>query len=387
MRKLGILAALVLTATLMVVLAAGPAASGNGTPSTTVVMTGLNNPRGLAFGPGGWLYVAEAGSGGTGACLMIRGANQCVGATGSVSRWKHGRTQQRVATGLPSYAPQISPPPDGATGPHDIGFDDGKGWITIGLGGDPAAIRAAFGNGFGRLAKMRRSGSWSLSTDIAAHEAAANPDRGPIDSNPYGILVGDDKKYVAEAGGNALLKVRKGSVSTVAAFPSRPQGRRTDSVPTAVIKGPGKSLLVAELTGGPFFPGEANIWRVERNGTATPYLTGFTTIIDIDWSCDGKHLYVLQIASGMFMAGPPVLLKVNPQTNERVQIAGPELTQPTSVLADCRHSGDDKNDARFADDDDDDDDDDRGKKQRRDVLYVSNKGTLPAVGEVLRLVR
>jgi hypothetical protein len=386
MRKLGILAALILTTTLVVVLAAGPAASGNGTPSTTVVMTGLNNPRGLAFGPGGWLYVAEAGSGGTGACLMIRGANQCVGATGSVSRWKQGRAQQRLATGLPSYAPQVSPPPDGATGPHDIGFDDGKGWITVGLGGDPAVIRAAFGNGFGRLVKMRKNGSWSFSTDVAAHEQTANPDRGPIDSNPYGILVGDDKKFVAEAGGNALLKVSNGSVSTVAAFPSRPQGRRTDSVPTAVIKGPGNSLLVAELTGGPFFPGEANIWRVERNGTATPYLTGFTTIIDIDWSCDKKHLYVLQIASGMGMSGPPVLLKVDPRTNTRTPIAGAELTQPTSVLVDCRHHDDD-GDFRFADDDDDDDDDDRGGKQRRDVLYVSNKGTLPAVGEVLRLVR
>lgn len=386
MRKLGILAALVLGATFVVVLAAGPAASGNGTtPSTTVVMTGLNNPRGLAFGPGGWLYVAEAGSGGTGACLMIRGVNQCVGATGSVSRWKHGHAQQRVATGLPSYAPQISPPPDGATGPHDIGFDDGKGWITLGVGGDPAVIRAAFGSGFGRLVKMKKNGSWSFSTDVAAHEQTANPDRGPIDSNPYGILVGDDKKFIAEAGGNALLKVRNGSVSTVAAFPSRPQGRRTDSVPTAVIKGPGKSLLVAELTGGPFFPGEANIWRVERNGTATPYLTGFTTIIDIDWSCDGKHLYVLQISSGMLMAGPPVLLKVDPKTNTRTQIAGAELTRPTSVVADCRHSGDD-DDFRFAGDDDDDDDD-RGGKQHRDVLYVSNKGTLPAVGEVLRLVR
>ncbi|MGH3118852.1 MAG: ScyD/ScyE family protein, partial [Gaiellales bacterium] len=173
MRKLGILAALGLTATLAVVLAAGPAAPGNTTPSTTVVMPGLNNPRGLAFGPGGWLYVAEAGSGGTGACLMIRGANQCVGATGSVSRWKPGRTPQRVATGLPSYAAQASPttPPSDATGPHDIGFDDGKAWITIGLGGDPAVIRAAFGNGFGRLVKMRRNGSWLFSTDISAHEA------------------------------------------------------------------------------------------------------------------------------------------------------------------------------------------------------------------------
>jgi hypothetical protein len=386
MRKLGILAALILAATFAVVLAAGPAASGNTTPSTIVVMTGLNNPRGLAFGPGGWLYVAEAGTGGSGPCLTIRGISQCVGATGSVSRWKHGRAQQRVATGLPSYAPQVSPPPDGATGPHDIAFDDGKAWLTIGVDGDrdPREIRAAFGNGFGWLARMQKNGSWSLKTDIAAHEVATNPAGPPLDSNPYGLLVDDGKKYIAEAGGNALLRIRKNSISTVAVFPSRFQGRRTDSVPTEVIEGPGNSLLVSELTGGPFFPGEANIWRVERNGTATPYLAGFTTIIDIDWSCDGRHLYVLQIASGMFMAPPPVLLKVDPQTNTRTPIAGAELTQPTSVAVDCRHhDDDDSDDFRFADDDDDDD----GERQRRDVLYVSNKGTMPAVGEVLRLVR
>ena len=32
----------------------------------TVVMDSLDNPHGLAFGPGGGLYVAEAGRGGTG---------------------------------------------------------------------------------------------------------------------------------------------------------------------------------------------------------------------------------------------------------------------------------------------------------------------------------
>jgi hypothetical protein len=341
-------------------------------------MTGLNNPRGLDFGPGGWLYVAEAGSGGSGNCLMIRGENQCVGATGSVSRWKPGHTQRRVATGLPSYAPQTQPAMDGATGPHDISFDGGKGWITIGLGGDPAAIRAAFGQGFGRLVRMSPGGNWAFSTDLSSFEQANNPDGGPIDTNPYGLLADDGRKYVAEAGGNNLLRARGGSVSSVALFPSRPQGRRTDSVPTEVIDGPGRSLLVSELTGGPFFPGEAKIWRVDRGQVPQPYLEGFTTIIDMDWSCDGRHLYVLQIASGFLMAPPPQLIRVDPGTNQRTVIASAELTQPTSVLVDCR---------RGHDDDDDDDGDRRGKRHGSDVLYVSNKGTMPAVGEVLRLVR
>jgi glucose/arabinose dehydrogenase len=41
-------------------------ASGAGAATTRVVMSGLDNPRGLAFGPEGALYVAEAGRGGPG---------------------------------------------------------------------------------------------------------------------------------------------------------------------------------------------------------------------------------------------------------------------------------------------------------------------------------
>jgi len=50
--------------------------------AVTVVMSGLDNPRGLAFGPEGALYVVEAGRGGSGPCQMLRGLSRCYGATG-----------------------------------------------------------------------------------------------------------------------------------------------------------------------------------------------------------------------------------------------------------------------------------------------------------------
>lgn len=64
--------------------------------AVTVIMSGLDNPRGLAIGPEGALYVVEAGRGGNGPCQVLRGQSRCYGASGAVSRYWRG-TQERVA--------------------------------------------------------------------------------------------------------------------------------------------------------------------------------------------------------------------------------------------------------------------------------------------------
>ena len=58
----------------------------------TVVLDGLQSPRGLAFGPGGRLYVAQAGSGGnTGAVTEI------------VNPWAANPSWRNVASGLLTF--------------------------------------------------------------------------------------------------------------------------------------------------------------------------------------------------------------------------------------------------------------------------------------------
>ena len=55
--------------------------------TVTTVASGLANPRGLNFGPDGALYVAEAGSGGSGPCILgSDGLVKCYGTTGAVTK-------------------------------------------------------------------------------------------------------------------------------------------------------------------------------------------------------------------------------------------------------------------------------------------------------------
>lgn len=323
-------------------------------PAITTVMSNLDNPRGLAFGPEGALYVVESGRGGTGPCTVLRGLLRCYGATGAVTRLWRGE-QERVAEGLPSYA---DAGPTEVTGPHDIAFlGRGNAHVTVGFGGDPA-LRAGFGEvgaQFGTLIRISASGHWKIAADVSAHESLENPAGGPIDTNPYGVLAEPGSTVVADAGANALLRVKaNGDISTIAAFPSRPD-RETDAVPTTVVRGPDGAYYVGELTGVPFADGAARIYRVVPGSDPEVFAEGFKTIIDLAWGPDGS-LYVLQHATGaMFFAGPGQIIRIAPDGSRSVVVEG--LSRPTSLVVDSTGA-----------------------------FYVSNRGIEVLTGEVLKIV-
>lgn len=332
-----------------------------GAATVTTVMSGLDNPRGLAFGPEGALYVTEAGRGGSGPpCRFNRGMLMCFGPTGAISRLRNG-VQEDWVTGLPSMAPPSGT--EAESGPQDISFQGrGGAYVTLGLPGTPA-VRDVLGPAFalnGRLLKLSASGAIKPIADLVTHEAAHNPDGGLVDSNPYGVLALPGRQIVADAGGNSVLEVNANrDISTLAAFGARPNPLPigppfVESVATAIAQGPDGALYVSELTGAPFPTGFARIHRIDPDGTTSVYATGLTAVVDLAFGDDGA-LYALQHAScGPFFVCPGSIVRVGASPPHLVVHAG--LTRPSAFTI-----GPD------------------------DAFYVSNRGASAGIGEVLRI--
>jgi hypothetical protein len=304
LRVLVVLAALAATI-------AAVGASSAGALTITPVASGLDNPRGMAFGPNGALYVAEAGQGGTDFCFDHAGfGHACAGMSGAVTRIWRGN-QERILTQLPSLAGDNG----AALGPNDVSPQGtGSLYVTLGLGDNPA-LRASFPDWaqlFGWLIKGNTSGNWKPVADISAFEAANNPDAGQpgteVDSDPYAVAALPGAQVVADAGGNDLLRVdRNGDTSLLAVFPIRfvPFGGGMfpmQFVPTSIAVGPDGALYVGQLTGFPFPPGAANVYRIVPGQQPTVYASGFTNIIDLAFGRDGR-LYVAEISHFGLLSG------------------------------------------------------------------------------------
>jgi len=315
-RRSRALVAAALSAALAAALIPGVAAADS---QVTVVATGLDNPRGLAFAPNGELYVAEAGRGGAGPCFDGPEGEACFGTTGAIAR-VDGGTVERVVTGLPSLAGADG---GGAGGPHKLSFlGRGNLYVTIGLGGD-LGFRAALGPAGALAGTVIRAnvddGSVRIAADLVAHEDPLNPDQGDpgseVDSNPYGVLATPQGVYATDAGGNDLLFTdRRGRTQTVAVFHATmvdappflglPPGAKMpmQAVPTGVAQGADGALYVSQLTGFPFPVGGSSIWRVQPGSAPTVFATGFTNVVDIAAGPDGS-LYVVEIAKHGLLAG------------------------------------------------------------------------------------
>jgi hypothetical protein len=292
---------------------------------TTVFIDGLSNPRGLTF-QGNTLYVSESGRGGTlPAYTNGDGVANFYGATGGVSRRAIGGAQEKYIVDLPSAAGASG---FGATGPQDVGFDAaGRLSITIGLGANPNIRQTlplqnqVLSSWLGTVVRQGTNGSFEAPFDLAALEGINDYDGAGPDSNPFGLGIAGDVRIVADAGANVVTAIAANGTTRSVVIPARsnplaPFGPPTyQAVPNGLTVGPDGDAYVTELTGFPFPPGAANIYRIDLDAAvlSTQLVAGgFTNLIDLAFGADGT-LYALELdANSLVVPGNAGrLLRVN----------------------------------------------------------------------------
>jgi hypothetical protein len=342
-----------------------------------LVATDLNNPRKMFVGSDGAVYVVEAGTGGRDKCLGTGSSATCIGLTGSITRIAKG-AQKRVVTGLWSGAL-----PDGkrAQGPAAVIVRQGTYYVLLQNGTiDSRGVNALGPDGANAgdlISTPAGKAVPAVLFNFAAFEVARNPDHGAgpgakfgnpaIDSDPYAFAAYRGGYAVADAAGNDLLWISpKGAVSVLAVFPTQTvkltdairktiRAPRTmtaisvQSVPSSVAVGPDGALYVGELTGVPFKPGTARIWRIVPGKKPALYASGFTNISDIAF--DGKDLLVLELAVKGLLAppSPGALIRLAPN-GKRAVIASTGLVDPSGLAV------------------------------GNGLIYISNYGLAPATG-------
>lgn len=332
---------------------AGASAAAAGGPKVRVVATNLNSPRKIFLGPSGTIYVAEGGTGAKAGASGCHGT--CTGDTGSITRIDHGR-QTRVVTGLSSAANQAE---GDAQGPAAVIVKGGVYYVLM----QDLDVNTRGVNQLGMayagdlISTAAGKASPTVIANLAAYEATHNPDRGAgpgarygqpsIDSDPYGFVSFRGGFAVVDAAANDLLWVSpRGHISVLAVFPTQterltprerkelgphpPRSLSVQSVPTCVTVGPDGALYVGELTGFPYRPGTARVWRVLPGRRPSLYASGFTTISDMAF--DGRNLLVLEIAvRGLTPpASPGALIRLAPN-GARTVLLTKSLNSPTGV--------------------------------------------------------
>jgi hypothetical protein len=311
-----ILPGLVIPAAVLLCLTPTPSSAQE--PGFKVYATGLEAPRGLRFGPDGYLYVAEAGKGGStstaGTCAQVPApvGPYTGGETGRISKVSSSGKVTTVATGFPSTQDAQGD----LIGVADVAFLDDTLYALVAGGG----CSHGHPNQPTGIAKVDRStGAWTLVANVdaflKAHPAKVeNPGDFEPDGTLYSMIPVGNLLYTVEPNHGQVLSASPGGTVKQIVDISASEGH---IVPTSIAEWYGQ-LYVGNLYLFPINPNMSRVLTIAQGdfdnelapgfGPQSGYhivssKAGFTTVVAVDFGPDGL-LYALEMSAA---AGYPAL--------------------------------------------------------------------------------
>jgi sugar lactone lactonase YvrE len=273
--------------------------------NVSVFASGLNNPRGLKFGPDGNLYVAEGGIGGSdstvGCCEQAAGVGPYAGSvTGSrISKINANGVVTTAVDNLPSS--QTNPDTGSLiSGAADVAFIGDTLYILLGGAGCSHGVPQvpAMPNG---VLRVNPDGTTELIANLSAFVMAfpvAHPNAGDFepDGTWYSMIAVGGNLYAVEPNHGELDKITPdGQISRVSDI-SASQGH---IVPTAIAYH--GNFYVGNLNTFPIVPGSSKILKITPSGQVKAAVEGVTAVLGVVF--DGRaRMYVLETSTA---AGDP----------------------------------------------------------------------------------